>query len=273
MINVQAEAKIVNEYDKTRFANPGSHEWWSGSAELGINYDIPTSGSFQVYWPNGNSRYKWNYINGERADGVSKGWWPDGKLKDERTWKDGKQSGSFATWHENGRQMWSGSFKSGSRDGLWTFWDNCGRKKEDGSWVDGQRKGLWIWYHENGQKQWERTYEDGELNGAEILWHENGQIRGSGSYDDGNEVGVWTRWDATGSLVYRGDYTRHYSIQWGTSRKLNKDEAERSPFDTGSNDSRYRYDGSTIQPKSNVQNINYDSGSFDLTDDGTLSWK
>ena len=50
------------------------------------------------------------------------------------------------------------------------------------------------------------------------------------------------------------------------------DEAKRCTYDTDKNP-RYRYAGSTIQPKSNVQNIDYDSGSMDINDDGTLTWK
>ena len=66
----------------------------------------------------------------------------------------------------------------------------------------------------------------------------------------------------TGSFASKS--VEDYSPVW--------DEAKRHPFDTGSIP-RYRYAGSTIQPKSNVQSINYDSGSMDINDDGTLSWK
>ena len=66
----------------------------------------------------------------------------------------------------------------------------------------------------------------------------------------------------TGSLVSKS--FEDYSSVW--------DEAKRCPFDTGSTP-RYRYDGSTIQPKSNVKSINYDSGSMTINDDGTLTWK
>ena len=106
----------------------------------------------------------------------------------------------------------------------------------------------------------------------------------SGSNNDIVSVqdNLWS-WMSSGSLGPEPDFTgsfvsksfEDYSIVW--------DEAKRCPFDTGSNEvlsgslstfnSRYRYDGSTIQPKSNVQNINYDSGSMTINDDGTLSWK
>ena len=95
----------------------------------------------------------------------------------------------------------------------------------------------------------------------------------SGSNNDIVSVqdNLWS-WMSSGSLGPEPGFTgsfvsksfEDYSIVW--------DEAKRCPFDTGSTP-RYRYDGSTIQPKSNVQNIDYDSGSFDLNNDGTLTWK
>ena len=106
----------------------------------------------------------------------------------------------------------------------------------------------------------------------------------SGSNDDILDVqDKMSPWMSSGSLGPEPGFTgsfvsksfEDYSIVW--------DEAKRCPFDTGSNEvlsgslstfnSRYRYAGSTIQPKSNVQSINYDSGSMDINDDGTLTWK
>ncbi len=58
-------------------------------------YDIPTDGLFQVKWPNGNLRYEWYYKDGKRADGISKGWFPNGKLKQTMSWKNETTDGLF----------------------------------------------------------------------------------------------------------------------------------------------------------------------------------
>ena len=96
----------------------------------------------------------------------------------------------------------------------------------------------------------------------------------SGSNDDIISVqdNMWP-WMSTGILGPEPDFTGSFASKSIEDYSPVWDEAKRCPFDTGSNDSRYRYDGSTIQPKSNVKSINYDSGSFDLNDNGTLSWK
>ena len=60
-------------------------------------YDIPIDGLFQVKWPNGNLRYEWYYKDGKRADGISKGWFPNGKLKQTMSWKNCNLSGGRGT--------------------------------------------------------------------------------------------------------------------------------------------------------------------------------
>ena len=37
-----------------------------------------------------------------RVDGESKGWYPDGRIKFNWTWKDGKLNGPFTSWYSNG---------------------------------------------------------------------------------------------------------------------------------------------------------------------------
>ena len=108
------------ENDKTRFSNdiPNSP---------GINYDIPTNGVFQVKWPNGNLRYEWGYKDGKRIDGISKGWYPDGSLKQTMSWKNGKQDGLHTGWHGNGQKWYEGTYKDGEQISE-KGWDDCGKK-------------------------------------------------------------------------------------------------------------------------------------------------
>ena len=95
----------------------------------------------------------------------------------------------------------------------------------------------------------------------------------SGSNDD--IITVERKWQshmAAGKLGSEPDFTGSFASKSLDDYSPVWDEAKRCPNDTDKNP-RYRYDGSAIQPKSNVQSINYDSGSFDLNDNGTLSWK
>ena len=95
----------------------------------------------------------------------------------------------------------------------------------------------------------------------------------SGSNDD--IIMVKRKWQshmAAGKLGPEPDFTGSFASKSLEDYSLVWDEAKRCPNDTDKNP-RYRYAGSTIQPKSNVQNIDYDSGSMDINEDGTLTWK
>ncbi len=95
-------------HDDDRFANELNQK-------IGIIYDTPINGLFQIHWPNGNKRYEWYYKDGKRADGVSRGWWPNGILKQERTYKDGKEDGLFTKWYENGQKKSEITYKDGKQ--------------------------------------------------------------------------------------------------------------------------------------------------------------
>ena len=131
-------------------------------AQEWIEENHPENGWFRAYWTEDGAlaelspdhlvepqisledcglgiRYQWEYKDGKRADGISRGWWYRGNIKHERTHKDGKLNGFFARWYENGNKEEEGNFKNDEHDGKWT------------------------WYHTDGQKHKEETYKDGKV--------------------------------------------------------------------------------------------------------------
>tara|TARA_R100001594_G_scaffold25041_1_gene49053 strand:- start:37 stop:450 length:414 start_codon:yes stop_codon:yes gene_type:complete len=135
----------MKETEKYRFAN-------ENATDIGIQYEIPTDGLFQVHWSNGNLRYEWYYKNGKRADGVSKSWHENGQLKQEITWKDGKLDGLYSWFYPSGQKRKEGTFKNGKENGLRTFW------------------------YENGQIKSEKIYKDGEII-SKSKWNEDGKSK------------------------------------------------------------------------------------------------
>ena len=75
-----------SSFHKERFAN-------ETETDNGIIYEQPENGTFEVYYGNGQLRFQWDYKDGQRADGESKGWWPDGSWKQIKTFKNGKLNG------------------------------------------------------------------------------------------------------------------------------------------------------------------------------------
>ena len=103
-----------------------------------IEKNNPENGLFRVYWKDiidnwhGSAtlnpdegeglRYEWYYKDGKRADGVSKGWWPNENLKHMCTWKDNKPNGKTNFWYPNGQMRLEEYYNGGKPDGLRTRW-------------------------------------------------------------------------------------------------------------------------------------------------------
>lgn len=99
---------------------------------LGKVYDIPINGMFRIYWPNGNKRYEWEYKDGKRAGGFSKGWWPNGKIKIIRNWVDGKHMGLQQEFYTNGK-IWLEEMITDYKDyGEFVEYDQHGKKMNEG---------------------------------------------------------------------------------------------------------------------------------------------
>ena len=153
-----------------------------------IKNNHPENGLFRVYWKNvvnweeGGAtfdpdegeglRWEWYYKDGERADGISRGWYPNGNLKSEQL---------NGLWIENVEAGMKGielNMKNGKKDGLFTiFYMQNGQKREEQTWKDGKPDGLRTFWYENGQKKWEETYKDGLWDGLRTYYNEDGSIK------------------------------------------------------------------------------------------------
>tara|TARA_B100002003_G_C14087883_1_gene523329 strand:- start:39 stop:536 length:498 start_codon:yes stop_codon:yes gene_type:complete len=154
-------------------------------AEDWIEENRPENGLFKVYWkdrkgnfagrtfPNSATldeneseglRYEWYYKNGKHADGMSRAWYPNGQLKCEFTWKDGKQNGLAITWNENGYEYIKGIFKDGEKHGIWTIkqYFKNGQIEQEEIFRDDDIRVKWTMWDENGQKRREIIYKDGK---------------------------------------------------------------------------------------------------------------
>ena len=58
--------------------------------------------------------------------------YPNGKMKSQRNYKDGKLDGLIFAWHENGQKFWEENFKDGEPEGLGFAWHRNGQKAMEG---------------------------------------------------------------------------------------------------------------------------------------------
>jgi len=179
-----------------------------------IEENMPENGLFRVYWSEtgpgcGNSvpsfedtglpvRYEFMCKDGKRADGVSTGWWPNGLLKNQYTWKNGKYHGPFIDWHsyKGGVKKEERNYKDGKRDGLTTFWYGNGQKKAEINYTDDLINGKLKRWYQDGSIMYETEFENGS--GVDKAYYENERIKHREIYTDGKREGLWTEWYENG---------------------------------------------------------------------------
>ena len=227
-----------------------------------IEENRPENGLFRAYWDGTDQhtstpslddtglglRYEWDYKAGQHADGLSKGWFPDGRLCNQYTWKDGKLNGPFIDWcgYKRGQKIEERTYKDGKLDGLFTQWYENGQKEAEITYKDhlicGKLKrwyrdgsvmyetefengcGIDKVYYQNGQKEVERTYKNGKQAGLCIGQHPNGQKMSESFYKDGQENGLVTEWYENGQKereeIFKYGHRNGVSRRWDRSGEL-----------------------------------------------------
>jgi len=148
---------------------------------------IYKEGACEKRFNNGDFNYEgwgghgeWNYF------------YPNGQLKQISFYKDDKNHGPCATWHQNGNIRSEGNFENNKMDGIWTWYRKDGKKYlED---IKNIKKKTWtkIGYHPNGRKKFKvEVFSENPLswyemmpmrrNGLDICWDEKGTIIAEGA--------------------------------------------------------------------------------------------
>ncbi len=153
--------------------------------DMWINENHPENGVFKVYWSkNGGvslkdegfgQRYEWIYKDGKRGDGPSKGWYPNGQIKQIWNWTNGYKDGLFRFWYENGQIFYTGMFVNGKKDGKWTWWYEDGTKEMEKIYKKGRPDGVWRWWNESGELMKSGEYVNGMKQGMWNYYYDKGQ--------------------------------------------------------------------------------------------------
>lgn len=119
----------------------------------------------------GNPEYKeveYQYIDGQDAqgndieirNGLTKEFYPDGKIKSEIEYHDGKVNGLLKTYFQNGKIA------------------------EVSNWTNDLRNGPAKYFYDNGKLYQEEFYKDNKLNGEQKTFFENGKLKTTIIYKD-----------------------------------------------------------------------------------------
>ena len=101
-----------------------------------------------------------NYVS-DKAHGVWKRWYKNGKLKALFYYKDGNLEGVRKKWHENGKIAEEEHYNEGKLNGVRKTWFENGRLKAEEYYELDKPIGVWKKWNENGELIEEETFKDG----------------------------------------------------------------------------------------------------------------
>ena len=97
----------------------------------------------------------------------------------EGAYRDGKKTGVWTAWWDNGKKQSQGPYVAGDRSGTWAYFDEKGRQTSQGELrtignVE-KKQGRWTYWHANGTKSQEGTFREGRKDGAWKSFDEKGR--------------------------------------------------------------------------------------------------
>jgi antitoxin component YwqK of YwqJK toxin-antitoxin module len=152
----------------------------------------------------------------ELAHGVTKSYWPNGKLAKEQGWADGIMDGIETLYSDQGvieRQIiWK---KGEAIKEAYFYVDGVLQSETDLKTIDARnpeadkpdikkqvKNGIENIYFKNGKKKTQIHWKEDKLEGLETKWWENGQKRYEISWKNDKKDGIETQWYKNGQLFY-----------------------------------------------------------------------
>lgn len=175
---------------------------------------------FEELYKNGTIRLRVLYNQDGIADGKFEGWHKNGKLQQQKFYRNGKLEGECKIWHENG-QLWLREFYSnGKTDGECETWGQNGQLRQRQFWKNDELKKNELWLNGHLESRLTRTdmsqkLEEFRKNGRisicristgrveEVInWRENGHINSRSHFrkDDDRTEGEYISWDINGKI-------------------------------------------------------------------------
>jgi uncharacterized protein len=186
---------------------------WASSA-------LAQPGTNTEQWPDGSPGSDFNVTD---ADGLKQGRWirvyPDGGLYYSGSFADGRPTGHFTFFRENGRVLSEVQHEVNTDFAKAILYRENGSISHKGSYLtvqlDGEwrqwKTGHWEALDAQGRIRVNEQYTRDTLDGAFLAYHPNGQVLESGLYAMGNKQGEWTAFDREG--LARGSET------WASGKK------------------------------------------------------
>ena len=147
---------------------------------LAIMLIAPARGFAEVveeYWPDGQVKWERNYQDG-KLDGISKHYGEDGTLLAEENYENGKKNGISKLYYKDGTLRMETNYQDGIKDGLETTYLRWDSKKTVALFEQGKATTTKR-YDEKGRLRDELIFnygEEGSWTVRQILYDEKGKV-------------------------------------------------------------------------------------------------
>lgn len=171
-------------------------EYYNSNGEL--------EGEKLVYYPDGKTAEKANYVNG-KLEGKSTWYAKNGTVLKEFLYKNGEFDGESKYYDTNGNVKAVGLYKNGLKVGVWTYYEGKSISKKL-NYKNGKLEGKTTWYIKNGKILKDLQYQRGLLHGECKYFDNLGNIESKGEYIKGIKSGDWSYYK-NGKLLKTENHT------------------------------------------------------------------
>ena len=168
------------------------------------------------YYPNGTIKISAMFRNGI-PEGLKREYAEDGKLEKAYLYQngvvtgegivkdDGNRDGPWKDFYPDGSLKAEGNYDNGKQVGDWKYYHLNGKIEQTGRFnKQGKFDATWKWYFDNGKLLKEENYRSGLKDGMSTEYDETGKVIEEGEFVNGNEDGPW--FELIGDCFIRGTY-------------------------------------------------------------------
>jgi len=183
----------------------------------------------------------------EKKTGLWKGFYEDGSLRYEGSFRNDKPQGVFRYYDKSGRLKATNSFDDTGRKAWHKAYDSTGFLLAEGIYLNQKKDSIWTFYSatdsaviareayqfdkkhglsvtyypQSGQPAEELHYENGKLQGAWNKYFDDGTLMTSGFYENGKLNGPFTSYHPNGQINVKGQY--EHDLQHGVWEFFDED--------------------------------------------------
>ena len=191
-------------------------------------------------------------VNGKRT-GVWKKFYDNGKIRYSGQFINGKEVGVFKFYTINSSSQPSivKKYRKNSDTALVTFYTGKGTVKTEGKMLGKKRIGKWIYYFFDGEISSEEEYSNGSLNGVLKNYYRNGKLTEETAYQFGKKHGVSKIYTNAGILIENVSYVAGKLEGEGKYYDLKGDLKEKGIYKNGKRVGKWEFymDGEIVSDK------------------------